>query len=161
MDKEAFAIRLSLLRTKMNISARDMSLSLGQNPGYINSIESGKALGTNGEAGSYVFTDKAEAQFVLIQMLEEAGVEVLYDTRVCLAEKDGDAVKAVVVCTQQTDTSRAKGDKRIDGIRHHHTAQNVGNNANKGSRYGAKHHTCQKNGQIFKAEAQHVAHGKC
>lgn len=44
MDKEAFAIRLSLLRTKMNISARDMSLSLGQNPGYINSIESGKAL---------------------------------------------------------------------------------------------------------------------
>ena len=44
MFKEEFALRLSRLRTQMNISARDMSLSLGQNPGYINSIESGKAL---------------------------------------------------------------------------------------------------------------------
>ena len=44
MFKEDFALRLSRLRTQMNISARDMSLSLGQNPGYINSIESGKAL---------------------------------------------------------------------------------------------------------------------
>lgn len=44
MYKEDFSLRLALLRTQMNISARDMSLSLGQNPGYINSIESGKAL---------------------------------------------------------------------------------------------------------------------
>lgn len=44
MYKEDFSLRLALLRTHMNISARDMSLSLGQNPGYINSIESGKAL---------------------------------------------------------------------------------------------------------------------
>ncbi len=44
MYKEDFALRLALLRNKMNISARDMSLSLGQNPGYINTIESGKAL---------------------------------------------------------------------------------------------------------------------
>ena len=44
MLKEDFALRLSRLRIQMNISARDMSLSLGQNPGYINSIESGKSL---------------------------------------------------------------------------------------------------------------------
>ena len=44
MDKEEFSLRLALLRTQRNLSARDMSLSLGQNPGYINSIESGKAL---------------------------------------------------------------------------------------------------------------------
>ena len=44
MYKENFSLRLSLLRTEMKISARDMSLSLGQNPGYINSIENGKAL---------------------------------------------------------------------------------------------------------------------
>lgn len=60
-------------------------------------LKSGKALGTNGEAGSYIFTDKAEAQWVLIQMLEEAGVETLYDTRVCLVKKDGDTVTGVVV----------------------------------------------------------------
>ncbi len=39
-----FALRLAKLRTQKGVSARDMSLSLGQNPGYINSIENGKAL---------------------------------------------------------------------------------------------------------------------
>ena len=28
----------------MGVSARDMSLSIGQNPGYINNIETGKSL---------------------------------------------------------------------------------------------------------------------
>lgn len=42
--EEKFPLRLALLRTKMGISARDMSLSIGQNPGYIHNIESGKAL---------------------------------------------------------------------------------------------------------------------
>ena len=42
--EEFFALRLAKLRTQKGVSARDMSLSLGQNPGYINSIENGKAL---------------------------------------------------------------------------------------------------------------------
>lgn len=44
MFEEEFAIRLSALRIKKGVSARDMSLSIGQNAGYINSIENGKAL---------------------------------------------------------------------------------------------------------------------
>ena len=44
MHQEEFAIRLARLRNKKIVSARDMSLSIGQNPGYINTIESGKAL---------------------------------------------------------------------------------------------------------------------
>ena len=44
MYKEDFSLRLARLRSEMSVSARDMSLALGQNPGYINSIESGKAL---------------------------------------------------------------------------------------------------------------------
>lgn len=44
MYKEEFAIRLARLRSQNNVSARDMSLSIGQNPGYINNIENGKAL---------------------------------------------------------------------------------------------------------------------
>jgi len=44
MDEKDFSARLSMLRTKMGVSARDMSLSMGQNPGYINNIESGKSL---------------------------------------------------------------------------------------------------------------------
>ena len=42
--KEEFTLRLARLRNQMNASARDMNLSIGQNPGYINNIESGKAL---------------------------------------------------------------------------------------------------------------------
>ena len=36
--------RLSQLRIKNGVSARSMSLSLGQNPGYINDIENRKSL---------------------------------------------------------------------------------------------------------------------
>lgn len=43
MDDKDFALRLSKLREKKGVSARDMSLSIGQNPGYINSIETGKS----------------------------------------------------------------------------------------------------------------------
>lgn len=39
-----FAIRLSKLRIQKGVSARDMSLSLGQNPGYINGLENCKSL---------------------------------------------------------------------------------------------------------------------
>ena len=43
MDEKDFAIRLARLREKKGVSARDMSLSIGQNPGYINNIETGKS----------------------------------------------------------------------------------------------------------------------
>lgn len=43
-DEKDFADRLSKLRMQKGVSARDMSLSIGQNPGYINNIETGKAL---------------------------------------------------------------------------------------------------------------------
>lgn len=44
MYEEEFPLRLSKLRTAKGVSARDMSLSIGQNAGYINNIETGKAL---------------------------------------------------------------------------------------------------------------------
>ena len=42
MNEKDFAERLAMLRTKKNVSAREMSLSIGQNPGYINHIETGQ-----------------------------------------------------------------------------------------------------------------------
>ena len=42
MDEKDFSMRLATLRTKKNVSAREMSLSIGQNQGYINHIESGQ-----------------------------------------------------------------------------------------------------------------------
>ena len=43
MDGKDFAVRLARLREKKGVSARDMSLSIGQNPGYINNIETCKS----------------------------------------------------------------------------------------------------------------------
>ena len=42
--EEVFALRLSKLRSQKGVSARDMSLSIGQNANYINHIENGKSL---------------------------------------------------------------------------------------------------------------------
>ncbi len=41
MEKEDFAKRLTELRMNKGVSARDMSLSIGQSAGYINNIENG------------------------------------------------------------------------------------------------------------------------
>ena len=44
MEQADFIKRLVELRMNKGVSARDMSLSMGQNPGYINNIESGKSM---------------------------------------------------------------------------------------------------------------------
>ena len=44
MNKQRFSHRLSELREKVGVSAREMSLALGQNSSYINHIENGQAL---------------------------------------------------------------------------------------------------------------------
>jgi len=44
VDEKDFAFRLARLREKKDVSSRDMSLSMGQNPGYINNIETGELL---------------------------------------------------------------------------------------------------------------------
>lgn len=44
MDRSVFSLRLAQLREKRGISAREMSLAIGQNAGYINNIETGKAF---------------------------------------------------------------------------------------------------------------------
>ena len=41
MDKNMFIKRLVELRMQKGVSARDMSLTLGQSPSYINNIENG------------------------------------------------------------------------------------------------------------------------
>ncbi len=44
LDEKEFALRIAKLRTNKKVSAREMSLAIGQNEGYINHIESGKSL---------------------------------------------------------------------------------------------------------------------
>ena len=42
--EEDFPLRLAQLRVKKGVTAREMSLSIGQNENYINHIENGKSL---------------------------------------------------------------------------------------------------------------------
>ena len=42
MEEKDFSLRLAVLRNKKSVSAREMSLAIGQNPNYINHIETGK-----------------------------------------------------------------------------------------------------------------------
>ncbi len=44
MDRDKFISRLTELRLNKGVSARDMSLSIGQSAGYINNIENGVNL---------------------------------------------------------------------------------------------------------------------
>ena len=44
IDEKRFRERLALIRTSKNISARELSLRLGQSEGYINAIETGKSM---------------------------------------------------------------------------------------------------------------------
>ena len=44
MNQEWFSSRLAQVRTERKLSARDLSLSLGQSAGYINKIENKKAM---------------------------------------------------------------------------------------------------------------------
>lgn len=44
IDSDFISDRIAVLRVEKNISARDMSLSLGQSQSYINNIENKKAL---------------------------------------------------------------------------------------------------------------------
>ncbi len=46
MYEEQFSKRLAELRIKKGVSARDMNLSIGQNPGYIRAIECGTTFPT-------------------------------------------------------------------------------------------------------------------
>ncbi|MBQ9070883.1 MAG: FAD-dependent oxidoreductase [Clostridia bacterium] len=76
-------------------------------------IDNGLALGTHGEPGSYVFTDKEAAVATMMNMLDEAGVEVLYDTRVCLVNKEGSVIKSVIVVNKE-GFSEIAADRFID-----------------------------------------------
>lgn len=44
MYEEFFSKRIASLRLQKNVSARDMSLSIGQSESYINKIENGKSF---------------------------------------------------------------------------------------------------------------------
>ena len=64
-------------------------------------IAKGGASGTNGDLGSYVFTERYAMESELLDMLAECGVEILYDSKACLVDMDGNTLKKVVVANKE------------------------------------------------------------
>lgn len=92
---DGFAKRLSELRQEKDISARDMSLSLGQNESYINKIENNYALPSmNGFFYICEFLDITPAEFfredikspILMKELQDASKKLSNDQLRALIE---------------------------------------------------------------------------
>lgn len=97
MEEKDFALRLAQLREKKGVSARDMSLSMGQNPGYINNIESGKSLPSL--TGIFYICDYLEvtpSEFFDMESQNPAKLNSVIKDLKCLSEKQLDTISTLV-----------------------------------------------------------------
>jgi hypothetical protein len=60
-------------------------------------LESGSALGTNGQPGSYVFATPEDFKLLLLEMMEQDGVRLLLHSPIVDVIRDGRVLKGVVV----------------------------------------------------------------
>ena len=60
-------------------------------------MDMGAGIGTHGAAGSYVFTAQADFKYLLLTMMEEAGVRLLLHSSIVDVVREGNAVKGVVI----------------------------------------------------------------
>ena len=60
-------------------------------------IDAGAELGTYNRAGTYVFTAQQDFKWLLLDLMQEEGVEVLFHSTMVDAVKDGSAICGVVV----------------------------------------------------------------
>ena len=97
MDKEAFATRLAELRMNKGVSAREMSLSLGLNHGYIATIENGLSYPTM-ENFLYIcdYLDVTPQEFFSLDMPNPQKAEKLYQEIRSLSNSELDAVMNVI-----------------------------------------------------------------
>lgn len=97
MYEKEFAIRLSKLRLKKGVSARDMSLSIGQNAGYINSIENGKSLPS---MSNFFFIceylDITPQEFFDIELEQPEKMRIVIDDLKQLTEKQFQNIASIV-----------------------------------------------------------------
>lgn len=97
MEEKDFALRLALLREKKGVSARDMSLSMGQNPGYINNIESGKSLPSL--SGVFYICDYlgvTTAEFFDTESKNPTKLDSIIKDLKCLDDKQLDTIASLV-----------------------------------------------------------------
>ena len=97
MEEKDFALRLAQLREKKGVSARDMSLSMGQNPGYINNIESGKSLPSlTGIFYICDYLDITPSEFFDLESKNPTKLDSIVKDLKCLDDKQLDTISNLV-----------------------------------------------------------------
>ena len=97
MEEKDFSLRLAVLRSKKKVSAREMSLAIGQNPNYINHIETGKT--TPSLAGILYICDYlgiTPSEFFEINNPNPEKIQAIVDDLKKLSDKQLDAVAVLV-----------------------------------------------------------------
>lgn len=77
IDADFISDRIAILRTEKNISARDMSLSLGQSQNYINNIEKQSYQNSNNDHKQY-HSDNQQYKHKNGYALRSLGVHILF-----------------------------------------------------------------------------------
>lgn len=97
MDNNYFAERLTSLRTRKNVSAREMSLALGQNESYINRIEN-KINYPSMQCFFYIceYLEVTPAEFFDPEKTDPAKLRSIYDKLIHLDAAQLDLVDAVI-----------------------------------------------------------------
>ena len=97
MYEDRFADRLSQLRIEKGISARDMSLSIGQNAGYINSIETGRALPSmKGFFFICEYLDVTPMEFFDFDASHPSGTDELYQNLKKLTDSQFESILTII-----------------------------------------------------------------
>jgi len=60
-------------------------------------LDMGAGIGTHGAAGSYVFTSQSEFEFLLLEMMEEAGVRLMLHSLIVDVIVDDGAIRGLIV----------------------------------------------------------------
>lgn len=97
MEEKDFSLRLAVLRSKKKVSAREMSLAIGQNPNYINHIEIGKT--TPSLAGILYICDYlgiTPSEFFDINNPNPERIQAIVQDLKKLSDKQLDAVAVLV-----------------------------------------------------------------
>lgn len=97
MYEEMFAARIAQLRINKGVSARDMSLSIGQNPGYINNIESGKSLPSM-SAFFFIcdYLDITPQEFFDTEAKNPSALKSINDNLIKMSQKQLDIISAII-----------------------------------------------------------------
>ena len=102
MTEKDFARRVAQLREAKGASAREMSVAIGQNPGYISNIETGKALPSlSGILAICRYLELTPAEFFDLDLKDPKKTDELFRELKGLDSRYVDVIKTLVVMLKE------------------------------------------------------------